>query len=156
MMFRHSQNQSSTSNEFENEFALEVLKSYRLRVTILIGVLTSAQRLRGQETMGINKSPELNLDECRQLATDNQRGFYTVIERFEADGLDSLVTYRNLSGKRFTTSVGDILTHLAFHGTYHRGQIALTVRAEGGIPVDTDFITFTRETTNELSTKIGD
>ncbi len=123
-------------------------KALKLLAHLLTAEKIWLERLRGQETVGTNKSPELTPDECRQLATDNQREFYTVIERFEVDGLDSLLTYRNLSGKQFTTSVRDILTHVAFHGTYHRAQIALIVRAEGGIPVDTDFITFTRETAN--------
>ncbi len=96
-------------------------KALKLLAHLLMAERIWLERLRGQETMGTNKSPELTLDECRQLAIDNQRGFYTGIERFEADGLDSQVTYRNLSGKPFTTSIRDILTHLAFHGTYHRG-----------------------------------
>src|SRR5213594_356739 len=42
MMFHHSKHQSTISKAFEDEFALESLKSDRLRVNILIGVIISA------------------------------------------------------------------------------------------------------------------
>jgi adenylate cyclase len=41
-MRRRSKNQRTISSAFEDEFALEVLKSDQLRVTILIGVISSA------------------------------------------------------------------------------------------------------------------
>jgi uncharacterized damage-inducible protein DinB len=41
--------------------------------------------------------------------------------------------------------VEDVLLHVALHGSYHRGQIAAAVRAAGGEPVNTDFVTWTRE-----------
>ncbi|MDQ2855909.1 MAG: DinB family protein [Acidobacteriota bacterium] len=119
-------------------------KALMLLAHLLMAEKIWLDRLRGQPTVGTNKSPELSIDECRRLARDNQLGFKEVIARNELDELDSLLTYKNLSGKEFTTSVGDILTHVAIHGAYHRGQIAFTMRSEGGTPVDTDFITFTR------------
>lgn len=42
MTFLKTKRKSSTSTAFEDEFALEVLKSDKLRVTILIGVIVSA------------------------------------------------------------------------------------------------------------------
>lgn len=41
--------------------------------------------------------------------------------------------------------VEDILTQLFGHSWYHRGQIALLVRACGGQPAETDFVFWTRE-----------
>jgi len=101
-------------------------------------------RLRGQDTLGVDKSPKLTIVQCKSLVNEHKNAFAKVVEEFESRGLDSPVTYRNLSGREFTTSAGDILTHMALHGTYHRGQIALALRAEEIVPVDTDFITFVR------------
>jgi uncharacterized damage-inducible protein DinB len=56
-----------------------------------------------------------------------------------------MVEYKNLSRKEFL-STRDILTHVAMHGTYHRGQIAAALRAADITPPNTDFITFVRET----------
>jgi uncharacterized damage-inducible protein DinB len=53
-----------------------------------------------------------------------------------ADG----VAYRNSKGEFWTSSVGDILTHVLLHAHYHRGQIAASQREAGGEPAYTDFI----------------
>ena len=61
----------------------------------------------------------------------------------EAD-LSTLVSYTNSAGENFKTPVGDILLHVALHGAYHRGQIALVIRRSGGVPAPTDYIAFVR------------
>lgn len=101
-------------------------------------------RLQGKDTVGINKSPELSLDECESLANENQKGYLAYLDSLNEEDLDAILTYKNLAGREFRTPVSDILMHVAMHGTYHRGQIATAVRGEGGTPVDTDFITFVR------------
>jgi uncharacterized damage-inducible protein DinB len=55
------------------------------------------------------------------------------------------VEYRSLDGRRFRTSVEDILTQLHGHSRYHCGQIALLVRAAGGEPAATDFVFWARD-----------
>ena len=59
-------------------------------------------------------------------------------------GLDEVFDYKNLKGEPFSSPLVQILDHLVFHGAYHRGQIAAQVRAEGGTPILTDYIQFTR------------
>jgi len=53
--------------------------------------------------------------------------------------------YRSLEGERFRNSVQDVLTQLYGHSLYHRGQIALLLRAMGAEPAVTDFVFWTRE-----------
>jgi len=60
------------------------------------------------------------------------------------EGLSSIVKYSNFRGDEFKTPAAEILTHVTMHGTYHRGQMATAMRAEGHTPADTDFITFAR------------
>lgn len=48
--------------------------------------------------------------------------------------------YTNPKGEQFRNRVGDVALHVAFHGVYHRGQIAALVRQHGGEPAYTDFI----------------
>jgi uncharacterized damage-inducible protein DinB len=54
--------------------------------------------------------------------------------------LDSNVKYRNSKGEPWSSRVDDILIHVLFHSAYHRGQIALQLRASGFTPASTDFI----------------
>jgi uncharacterized damage-inducible protein DinB len=53
--------------------------------------------------------------------------------------------YRSFEGEPFRNTVEDILTQLYGHSLYHRGQIALLMRAMGAEPVSTDFLYWTRE-----------
>ena len=59
--------------------------------------------------------------------------------------LDEPITYRTTAGVEYTNTPFEILSHLAFHSHYHRGQIASALRNGGGAPAPTDFILFLRE-----------
>jgi len=50
------------------------------------------------------------------------------------------ISYRNSQGELWTSSVMDVLTHVAMHSAYHRGQIASHMRESGQTPAYTDFI----------------
>jgi uncharacterized damage-inducible protein DinB len=121
----------------------------RKALDLLAHLLVSEQiwllRLQGQNTSEINKSPEYSRAECESLAVEMRRAYTDFLAAVREEELDAPVTYRNFKGDEYHTPLRDILLHVANHGTYHRGQIALTLRAEGLTPVDTDFITFVRE-----------
>jgi uncharacterized damage-inducible protein DinB len=53
--------------------------------------------------------------------------------------------YQSLDAGRFRNRVEDILDQLFGHSSYHRGQIAMLVRAAGGQPAVTDLIYWCRE-----------
>jgi uncharacterized damage-inducible protein DinB len=54
------------------------------------------------------------------------------------------VEYQSLDAGRFRNTLGEILTQLYGHSLYHRGQIALQLRALGCAPPVTDFIYWAR------------
>lgn len=88
--------------------------------------------------------PKLSLTQCLELAARNADEFSALVESLDEIDLDGGVTYRNSAGLEFTTSIRDILLHVALHGAYHRGQIAAAVRAGGDTPASTDYIAFVR------------
>jgi len=90
--------------------------------------------------------PKLSLAQCLELGTRNADEFSALVESLDDIGLDGGVTYHNSAGLEFTTSLRDILLHVALHGAYHRGQIAAAVRAGGDTPASTDYIGFVRGT----------
>jgi uncharacterized damage-inducible protein DinB len=53
--------------------------------------------------------------------------------------------YQSLDAGRIRNRIEDILAQLFGHSWYHRGQIAMLVRAAGGEPAVTDFIYWCRE-----------
>lgn len=135
-----------------NARALDALKNARSQAAVapLAHLLVSEKiwlmRLRGEDTSAVNKSPELSHEECEGLFEEMSAGYESYIKSLSEGDLGSPLTYRNFKGTEFRTPVGEILTHVAMHGTYHRGQVAKALRAEGHAPADTDFITFVRET----------
>jgi len=54
--------------------------------------------------------------------------------------LSKKIDYKNTKGESWSSTVNDILTHVLFHSAYHRGQIAVVMRAAGITPAYTDFI----------------
>jgi uncharacterized damage-inducible protein DinB len=53
--------------------------------------------------------------------------------------------YQSLDSGRFQNRIEDILAQLFGHSWYHRGQIAMLIRAAGGEPAVTDLIYWCRQ-----------
>ena len=108
-------------------------------------------RLRGEDTTTTPIWPDLDVDECRALDQKNVVAYTETLALLTPDGLAAIATYRNSQGAAFQTPVLEALMHVFAHGVYHRGQIALVLRQAGTEPVNTDFITFVRETASGRS-----
>ena len=89
--------------------------------------------------------PDLDVAGCAQGLERLAAEWPRYLESLAADDLADAVAYRNSQGESWTSTVGDILTHVAMHGAYHRAQIATTIRESGGTPAYTDFIHATRQ-----------
>jgi uncharacterized damage-inducible protein DinB len=59
--------------------------------------------------------------------------------------LGRVFEYQSLDAGRFRNRIEDILAQLYGHSWYHRGQIAMLVRAAGGVPAITDLVYWCRE-----------
>ena len=89
--------------------------------------------------------PELDLDGCAAGLDRLAQRWPRYLQTLGDGDLDEAVGYRNSRGEYWTSTVADILTHVAMHGTYHRAQIAAAVRESGGEPAYTDFIHAVRQ-----------
>jgi uncharacterized damage-inducible protein DinB len=90
--------------------------------------------------------PAFTLDEIEAASQRVRGGYQGLLTRIEGDAasLERMVHYRNSAGREFDSSVGDILRHVALHGAYHRGQVALLARMSGFVPQPTDYIAWSR------------
>ncbi len=88
--------------------------------------------------------PALSLDGCASMADANAGGLEAFVRNLGPDDLARLVPYTNSAGQRFESSVADMLLQLFTHSSYHRGQVAMLLRDQGGEPAATDFIAFVR------------
>lgn len=88
--------------------------------------------------------PTLTIDEAAALAARNAAELDALASSLSPDDLARVIDYSNSAGVELRSSVEDILLHVALHGSYHRGQVALVIRGSGGEPASTDYIGFIR------------
>lgn len=60
------------------------------------------------------------------------------------EGCAREMVYRNMDGRWWRNTVGETLMHVCTHGFYHRGQVAVLVRACGGEPAQTGLMLHVR------------
>jgi uncharacterized damage-inducible protein DinB len=87
--------------------------------------------------------PDLSLEAAAALAKESLAGLRTLADA-PAEALARVVEYQTTTGQALRNTVADILGHVALHGSYHRGQIALLTRQGGGAPAATDYIVYAR------------
>lgn len=102
-------------------------------------------RLEGRDSRQFEVWPMLDLDGCAELAREVHPWMERYLDGLDEESLAQPIDYLSQAGVRYTNRRIDILTHLATHGVYHRGQIAQSLRGAGYEPVNTDFIMWTRE-----------
>jgi uncharacterized damage-inducible protein DinB len=119
-------------------------RSIRLLAHILSAQKLWFERVQGQpQTLPV--WPEYALAECEALLGELARTWRDYFQTITDSELERRVSYKNSKGEAFNSRVEDILTHVAMHGTYHRGQIAADMRASGLTPAYTDFIHAVRQ-----------
>ena len=89
--------------------------------------------------------PSSTIEECLALADEMASSWRKYLGKLRPGGLDEKVEYRNSKGEPWSSRVEDVLTHVLMHSAYHRGQIALEMRAAGIEPAYTDFIHAVRQ-----------
>ncbi|MEW9051154.1 MAG: DinB family protein [Neobacillus sp.] len=135
-----------------NQRILETLKrtegeiplASRLFSHILFAEHVWFTRLKGLNSSHLPIWGEISIEECEKLALQNYQDFTEYLIGIGEEELEGTIRYKNSKGEEFQTSVRDILTHIALHGQYHRGQINQRLRSDHFEPVNTDFITFVR------------
>ena len=100
-------------------------------------------RLR-QQPATVAVWPPGDLAGCAALAAANHAELIRYVAAQDADALERELPYTNSAGQSFRSKVSDILLHVALHGCYHRGQVAMLLREAGAEPQPTDYIAFAR------------
>ena len=66
--------------------------------------------------------PDLDLDACAAELTELQGDWMRLLASLDEEELRESVGYRNSKGEFWTSTVADILTHVALHASYHGGR----------------------------------
>ena len=89
--------------------------------------------------------PEWTAKECEAHAGKLPPLWQEYIRGLKPASLEQTAAYTNSKGETWTSTIGDVLTHVLLHSAYHRGQIATDMRAAGLTPAYTDYIHAVRQ-----------
>ena len=101
-------------------------------------------RLKGEDLSGQMIWPDFTIKDCQDLIIENTQMYKLYFMSLKADEITEHLNYRNSKGQECQTAIIDILIHVVIHSSYHRGQIAMLVREQGGNPINTDYINYIR------------
>ena len=121
-------------------------KSRQILAHLLVNEAAYYERLFGKDLFGFDSWKDSSLKECGELAREVAASYEKLIRHFEEEGLDLKINYRTSGGSRYENTFRELLTHVLFHSSIHRGNIILKMREEGFAPPQTDYIIFLRET----------
>lgn len=139
-------------NDWANRRILTTLKenysekSHKILAHLLITEQEYFERLYGKDSTGFDFWQNLNLEECGELAREIAERFEKLLRRFDEEGLDMRAKYKTSEGVEYENTFRELLTHVAFHSSIHRGNIMLKMREEGFTPPKIDYIIYLRET----------
>jgi uncharacterized damage-inducible protein DinB len=89
--------------------------------------------------------PDLSLKECGRRVGEVSGKLLEILAGESPVGLNEQISYTNSKGEIWSSSMEEILTHIAIHSAYHRGQIAADIRSAGQTPAYTDYIHAVRQ-----------
>ncbi len=139
-------------NDWANRRIITALKenySEKCREIIAHLLITEQEyfeRLYGKDSTGFDFWQNLTLEECGDMAREIAGRFEKLIRRFEEEGLEIKTKYKSSEGIEYENNFREILTHVLFHSSIHRGNIMLKMREEGFTPPKIDYIIYLRET----------
>lgn len=97
-------------------------------------------RLRGEDSSKVSIWAEGDFDDCVKRLDSLATEITEHLDGLSDLDMDGTISYSNQWGESFESKRFDVLVHLFTHSHYHRGQIAASVRRNGGQPAATDFI----------------
>jgi len=121
-------------------------KSRMILAHLLITEQEYFERLYGKDSFGFDFRQNLSLEECGNLARETAERYEKLLRRFDDEGLDLKTNYRTSEGVWYENTFRELLTHVLFHSSIHRGNIILKLREENFTPPKIDYIIYLRET----------
>jgi len=138
-------------NDWANRRIVAALKSSpgekvrKILAHLLITEKEYYARLYGKDSTDFDFWQNLSLDDCRSLAQENAERFEKLLKRFDDEGLGQIASYKTSEGVAYQNTFRELLTHVLFHSSIHRGNIILKMREESFAPPKIDYIIHLRE-----------
>jgi uncharacterized damage-inducible protein DinB len=144
-------------NAWCNKRVLDALRRQKVddeKILSLMSHVVVAQflwlhRIEGLAAPNLQLWGKYTLTEIEPMAREISDRWISFVNH--SDDFTRELKYLNYTGDAFTNSIEHIMIHVVNHGTYHRGQVATLLRQAGYEPVNTDFITYDRVITGQLT-----
>lgn len=144
-------------NDWANKRVLDCLSRQNVsdeKILTLMGHIVAAQflwlhRIKGLAAPDLKLWGDYQLEQLITLADKAGKQWLEFVEK--TDNFNREMTYKNYVGEDYTNNVEMVMIHLVNHSSYHRAQIAMLLRQKGLEPINTDFITYDRVITGQLS-----
>jgi len=140
-------------NDWANQRILITLEENKIsdqRSLALYSHVLSAQIIWLNRIKDIPTSPfpvweVYNLRELRSMTEESSRNWLTLLQAHPNQTFEEMINYKNSKGKKFESTLRQIISHVLNHSTYHRGQIISHLKTLSiDLPV-TDYIAYARE-----------
>jgi len=139
-------------NDWTNRRIVAALKSNqsekarKIAAHLLVTEKEYFERLYGKDSTGFDFWQDLSSEDCEKLAQENAENYERILKRFDDEGLGQSADYKTSEGVAQQNTFRELLTHVLFHSSIHRGNIILKMREEGFAPPVIDYIIYLRET----------
>ena len=137
-------------DDWANRLTIEALdvamsdKARRVLAHLLITQHEYFERLSGRDSTGFEFWPDLDLSQCRDLATRLAENFALLLQGSDESVLERIASYKTSEGVPHSNTFRELLTHVLFHSSIHRGNIVLAMREKGLEPPKIDYILYLR------------
>jgi uncharacterized damage-inducible protein DinB len=121
-------------------------KPLKILAHLLITEKEYFERLYGKDSTGFDFWQDLSAEDCGRLAQENAERYERLLKRFDDEGLGQIARYKTSEGVPQENNFRELLTHVLFHSSIHRGNIILKMREENFAPPVIDYIIYLRET----------
>lgn len=86
------------------------------------------------------------LEGLKAIVEQNHTEWMAYLDTLQDSDVGNIISYQNTKGMSFNDALRDILAHVINHGTHHRAQVGMMLKAAGIEPLPvTDYIFYVRE-----------
>ena len=138
-------------NAWANEQVADSLKPIAkppAKAVLVLAHIVGAERLWHARLVASSPPevwPALNVAQCAEAVHRLRRVWSDWSHALSGDELERPIEYVNSKGEPWSSTVGEIITHVTHHSAYHRGQIATLLGSAGFTPAYTDYIHAVRQ-----------
>lgn len=120
-------------------------KAQKILAHLLVTEREYFERLYGKDSTAFNFWQDLSLEDCQKSASETAKSYEKLLRKFDEEGLGQIARYKTSEGVECENTFRELLTHVFFHSSIHRGNIILKMREKGFAPPQIDYIIYLRE-----------